>query len=88
MCDRSGCFLNGQFLAAAATAGSQNPTAILGGHAGTEAMHLVALALLGLIGTEHLLTPLYVIRAFPVEVYSLCSISKTRAIVNTFFSVE
>ena len=45
--------LHRQFLPAAATAGSQNTTAVLGRHPGTEAMHLAALALLGLISTEH-----------------------------------
>ena len=45
--------LHRQLLAAAATAGSQNTTAVLGRHPGTEAMHLAALALLGLISTEH-----------------------------------
>ena len=45
--------LHRQLLAAATTAGSQNTTAVLGRHPGTEAMHLAALALLGLISTEH-----------------------------------
>ena len=46
-------FLHRQLFAAAATAGSQNPAAVLGRHAGTESMHLAALTLLGLISTEH-----------------------------------
>ena len=41
-------------LAAATTAGGQHTAAVLGGHAGTETMHLAALTLLGLVGTEHL----------------------------------
>ncbi len=33
--------------------GGQHLAAVLGAHAGTETMHLVALAFLGLIGTFH-----------------------------------
>jgi len=40
-------------LAATTTTGGQNTAAILGGHTGTEAMHLAALTLLGLVSTEH-----------------------------------
>ena len=42
-----------QFLAAATTTGSENTTAVLGGHTGTETMDLIALALLGLISVFH-----------------------------------
>ena len=45
--------LHRQLFATAATAGSQNPTTVLGRHAGTEAMHLAALTFLGLVCTEH-----------------------------------
>ena len=45
--------LHRQLFATAATAGSQNPTTVIGRHAGTEAMHLAALTLLGLVCTEH-----------------------------------
>jgi hypothetical protein len=45
--------LHRQLFAAAATAGSQNTTTVLGRHPGTEAMHLAALAFLGLVCTEH-----------------------------------
>ena len=45
--------LHRQLFATAATAGSQNPTTVLGRHAGTEAMHLAALTLFGLVCTEH-----------------------------------
>ena len=48
--------LDGQLLAATTTAGGQNATAVLGGHTGTEAVHLAALTLLGLVGTEHVST--------------------------------
>ena len=47
------CHLGGQHLAATRTARTQDIAAILGFHAGTEAMHLGALALFGLIRTEH-----------------------------------
>ena len=42
-----------QNLAATTTTGSQDTTAILGGHTGAEAVHLAALTLLGLVSTEH-----------------------------------
>ena len=45
--------LHRQLFAAAAAAGSQNPAAVLGRHPGAEAMHLAALAFLGLVCTEH-----------------------------------
>ncbi len=44
---------NGQFFASAAAAGSKDPASVLGGHPGTEAVHLVALTFLGLISTLH-----------------------------------
>jgi hypothetical protein len=43
---------NGQAGAAASTTAGENLTAILGGHTGTEAMHLRALTLLGLISSD------------------------------------
>jgi hypothetical protein len=43
-----------ELFAAAPAARSQNAPAVLGGHALTETMYLVALTLLGLIGMEHL----------------------------------
>ena len=45
--------LHRQLFAATATAGSQDPAAVLGGHPGTESVHFAALTLLGLIRTEH-----------------------------------
>ena len=51
--------LHGQFLAATTTAGGENAAAVLGGHAGTETMHLAALALFGLIRTEHVSSLLF-----------------------------
>mgnify|MGYP003485297283 CR=1 FL=1 len=45
--------LHGQLLAATTTTGSQHAAAVLGGHTGTEAVHLAALTLLGLVSTEH-----------------------------------
>ena len=45
--------LDGQPLAALGTTTGQNGTAALGSHAGTEAMGLGALALVGLIRTLH-----------------------------------
>ena len=42
-----------QDLTAAATTGCQYTTAILGVHTRTEAVHLAALTLLGLVSTEH-----------------------------------
>ena len=50
---RGGAVLDRQLLAATVAAAGQHFTAILGAHAGTETMHLVALAFLGLIGTFH-----------------------------------
>ena len=44
--------LSGQNLAAAGATGLQNIAAGAGLHAGTEAMHLGTLTLLGLIGTD------------------------------------
>ena len=44
---------HGQALASALTAAVENVAAGLGLHAGTEAVHLGALAFLGLIGSEH-----------------------------------
>ena len=44
--------LNGQAGAATSAAASQDLAAILGGHTGTEAMHLCALTLLGLISSD------------------------------------
>ena len=43
---------NGQAGAAASTTAGENLTAVLGGHAGTEAVHLGALTLLGLISSD------------------------------------
>ena len=43
---------NGQAGAAASTAAGENLTAVLGGHTGTEAVHLGALTLLGLISSD------------------------------------
>ena len=43
---------NGQAGAAASTAASQDLAAILGRHTGTEAVHLRALTLLGLISSD------------------------------------
>jgi hypothetical protein len=48
--------LHSQLLAATTTTGSQHAAAVLGGHTGTEAVHLAALTLLGLVGTEHVST--------------------------------
>ena len=42
-----------EHLTATTATGGQHTAAILGGHAGTEAMHLAALTLLGLVSTEH-----------------------------------
>ena len=42
-----------QLFPAATAAGSQHTAAVLGGHAGTEAVHLAPLTLLGLVCTEH-----------------------------------
>jgi len=46
--------LGAEYLAAAAAARRQYAAAVLGRHTGPEAMHLAALAFLGLIGTDHL----------------------------------
>ena len=43
---------NGQAGAATSAAAGENLTAVLGGHAGTEAVHLGALTLLGLISSD------------------------------------
>ena len=43
---------NGQAGAAASTAAGENLTAVLGGHTGTEAVHLRALTLLGLVSSD------------------------------------
>ena len=43
---------NGQAGAATSAAAGKNLAAILGGHAGTEAVHLRALTLLGLISSD------------------------------------
>lgn len=43
---------NGQLRAAAGAAAGKDLAAVLGGHAGAEAMHLRALALLGLIRSD------------------------------------
>ena len=43
---------NGQAGAATSAAAGENLTAILGGHTGTEAVHLRALTLLGLISSD------------------------------------
>jgi hypothetical protein len=51
---------NGKNLAATAAAGSQNTAAIFGGHPGTEAMHLAALALFRLESTKHKTTLLVI----------------------------
>ena len=45
--------LHRQFLAATIAAAGQDPAAVLGAHAGTEAVNLIALAFLGLISTFH-----------------------------------
>jgi len=45
--------LHRQLFPAAAAAGCQNTAAVLRGHPGAESVHLAALALLGLIRTEH-----------------------------------
>ena len=50
--DQSDGVGNGQAGAAAGAAAGKNLAAVLGGHAGTEAMHLRALALLGLISSD------------------------------------
>jgi len=42
-----------QLLAATIAAAGKHPTAVLGAHAGTEAVNLIALALLGLKSTFH-----------------------------------
>ena len=47
----------GQASAALGAAAGQNLTAVAGGHSLAEAVLLGALALLGLIGTEHCMTP-------------------------------
>ena len=47
----------GQASTALGTAASQHLTAVAGGHSLAEAVLLGALALLGLIGTEHCMTP-------------------------------
>ena len=44
--------LHGQAGAAPSAAAGQDLTAILGGHTGTEAVHLRALTLLGLISSD------------------------------------
>ena len=50
---RGEAVLDRQLLAATVAAAGQHLAAVLGAHAGTETMHLVALAFLGLIGTFH-----------------------------------
>ena len=50
-------FLVAQAGTALGAAASENLAAIAGSHSLTEAVHLGALALLGLIGTEHCMTP-------------------------------
>ena len=47
----------GQASATLSAATSQHLTAVLGGHSLAEAVLLGALTLLGLIGTEHCMTP-------------------------------
>jgi len=47
----------GQASAALGAATSENLTAVAGSHSLTETVHLGALTLLGLIGTEHSMTP-------------------------------
>ena len=47
----------GQASAALGTTASQHLAAVAGGHSLAEAVLLGALALLGLIGTEHCMTP-------------------------------
>ena len=42
-----------QLLAATTATGGEHATAVLGAHAGTEAVNLVTLALFGLISTFH-----------------------------------
>jgi hypothetical protein len=81
--------LHRQFLPAAATAGSQNPAAVLGRHPGAETVHLAALTLLGLIRTEHVqhLSSISFFRACcPEDLQnSLNSISKRFALVKKIF---
>jgi len=54
------CFPTGasgaEHLAATVTAGRQHAAAVFGGHASAEAVHLAALNLFGLVGTEHVRT--------------------------------
>ena len=89
--------LHSQLLAATTTTGGQDTTAILGGHAGTEAVHLAALTLLGLVGTEHgstlltfcviggMVTPL-MLTSQHVIVYTFCwGLSSA---MRTFFQLD
>ena len=84
--------LHRQLFAAAAAAGSQNPAAVLGRHPGTEAVYLAALALLGLVRTEHsqhssqsigLTDP-----GGPLFVESLYSIQNLQSLVKHSFEIS
>ena len=53
----SGGLLQGQTLATLGTTAGEDLTAVGSSHSLAETVHLGALALLGLIGTEHCMTP-------------------------------
>ena len=81
------CLLHRQLFTAAGAAGSQNTAAVLGRHTGTEAVHLAALTLFGLIRTEHLqqLLTSIIHRGSPDSLRnSLNSIRGLRKIVKNF----
>ena len=53
-----------QLSSALCSAASENLAAVLGGHSCAEAVNLLALTLLGLVGTEHVLHLLVLIWSF------------------------
>ena len=77
--------LHGQFLAATTPAGGENAAAVLGGHAGTETMHLAALALFGLIRTEHVSSLLFMTLRENRAYHDLFSLRQTAA--NSLFII-
>ena len=68
-----------QLNSALCSAASEDLAAVSGGHSCTEAMHLLALTLLGLVGTKHVLHLLVLIwdfRIMRVPNYSTSAVPK------------
>ena len=71
--------LVGEACSALCSAASEDLAAVSGGHSCTEAMHLLALTLLGLVGTKHVLHLLVLIwdfRIMRVPNYSTSAVPK------------